>query len=45
MEVSVYKTHYEVEHGWTMTVEEVLNKIKDKDLNKHTQIKIGRAHV
>ena len=38
MEVSVYKTHYEVEHGWTMTVEEVLNKIKDKDLNQHLDI-------
>jgi len=38
MEVSVYKTHFEVEHGWIMTVEDVLNRIKDKDLNKHLEI-------
>ena len=38
MEVSVYKTHFEVEHGWTMSVEDVLAKIKDKDLNKHLDI-------
>ena len=38
MEVSVYKTHFEVERGWTMSVEDVLAKIKDKDLNKHLDI-------
>ena len=38
MDISVYKTHFEVEHGWTMTVEDMLNRIKDKNLNKHTEI-------
>ena len=38
MEVSVYKTHFEVEHGWTMTVEDMLNRIKHQDHNKHLDI-------
>lgn len=38
MEVSVYKTHFEVEHGWTMTVEDMLNRIKNQDHNKHLDI-------
>lgn len=38
MEVSVYKTHFEVEHGWTMDVEDMLKRIKDKDHNKHLDI-------
>lgn len=38
MEVSVYKTHFEVEHGWTMAVEDMLNRIKHQDHNKHLEI-------
>lgn len=38
MEVSVYKTHYEVEHGWTMSVEDMLNRIKNQEQNKHLDI-------
>jgi len=38
MEVSVYKTHYEVEHGWTMSVEDMLKRIKDADHNKHLDV-------
>jgi hypothetical protein len=38
MEVSVYKTHYEVEHGWTMTVEDMLNRIKHEEHNKHLEV-------
>lgn len=38
MEVSVYKTHYEVEHGWTMNVEDMLNRIKDEQHNKHLDV-------
>ena len=38
MEVSVYKTHFEVEHGWTMTVEDMLNRIKDEQHNKHLDV-------
>lgn len=38
MEVSVYKTHFEVEHGWTMSVEDMLNRIKNQEQNKHLDI-------
>ena len=38
MEVSVYKTHFEVEHGWTMTVEDMLNRIKHEEHNKHLDV-------
>jgi len=38
MEVSVYKTHYEVEHGWTMSVEDMLNRIKHQEHNKHLDV-------
>jgi hypothetical protein len=38
MEVSVYKTHFEVEHGWTMNVEDMLNRIKDEQHNKHLDV-------
>jgi hypothetical protein len=38
MEVSVYKTHFEVEHGWTMNVEDMLNRIKNEEHNKHLEV-------
>lgn len=38
MEVSVYKTHFEVEHGWTMSVEDMFNRIKYEEHNKHLDI-------
>jgi hypothetical protein len=38
MEVSVYKTHYEVEHGWTMSVEDMLKRIKYEEHNKHLDV-------
>jgi len=38
MEVSVYKTHYEVEHGWTMSVEDMFNRIKHDEHNKHLDV-------
>lgn len=38
MEVTVYKTHYEVEHGWTMNVDDILNRIKQQEHNKHLEI-------
>jgi hypothetical protein len=38
MEVSVYKTHFEVEHGWPVKVEDMLNRIKDADSNKYLDV-------
>ena len=38
MEVSVYKTHFEVEHGWTMSVDDILFRMKDAEQNKHLSI-------
>lgn len=38
MEVSVYKTHFEVEHGWTMSVEDMFNRIKHEEHNKHLDV-------
>lgn len=37
MEISVYKTHYEVEHGWIVNVEEILKRIKDKTYNRYIE--------
>ena len=34
---SVYKTQYEVEHGWTTSLDDILQRIKDKTFNKYLE--------
>ena len=38
MEVSVYKTHFEVELGINMSINDVLARIKNKEQNNHLEI-------